>query len=503
MGVRKEGIALYRPLRFPTQRRHPPVKHDVNMLEGSPFVKIILFVLPLIAVNLLQALYSAADMMVVGLSGVGDAVGAVGATSAFTNLLLNLFIGFSSGANVVAARSNGARDTDSVSRTVHTAITMSLIFGCCGALLGAVFAKPVYVAMGNSGTLLSLSLLYTYIYLAGLPFLALTNYASALLHAKGDTKTPLYVLSLTGLFNVGLNLLFVLALDMSVDGVALATSISNLASAVVLLLALRRTEGAFHLRLRSLRLDRKIFAEIIRIGLPAGIQASMFSLSNILIHSSVLQIDRTLAPNAAYSPVIKGSSVVQNLETFSYAFANAACSATVTFVSCHDGTRDYRRMPRVIAALYIVMMLCCILPVAVLFLLRDPLLALYDVSLIEGDKLAQIAYDTAITRMVVIWFSFPLQGLMQVASHILRGLGKSISPMLVNVFAVCGIRVLWVYTFFRYSPDFLTLYLSYPVTWALTFLIMLPMSIVALRKRARAAAAAIPSIEEKELCHES
>ena len=503
MGVRKEGIALYRPLRFPTQRRHPPVKHDINMLEGSPFVKIILFVLPLIAVNLLQALYSAADMMVVGLSGVGDAVGAVGATSSFTNLLLNLFIGFSSGANVVAARSNGAKDTDSVSRTVHTAITMALIFGCGGALLGAVFAKPVYVAMGNSGTLLELSLLYTYIYLAGMPFLALTNYASALLHAKGDTKTPLYVLSLTGLFNVGLNLLFVLALDMPVDGVALATSISNLASAVVLLLALRRTEGAFHLRLRCLRLDRKIFAEIIRIGLPAGIQASMFSLSNILIHSSVLQIDRTLAPNAAYSPVIKGSSVVANLATFANAFVSAACSATVTFVSCHDGAKDYRRMRRVIAAIYVAALLCAVLPAAVLLLFRKPLLAMYGVSAVAGDALSQIAYDTAMTRMWITVGGFVLISEMNVAGGILRGLGYSISPMLINLVSVCGIRVLWVFTFFRMSPDFFTLYLSYPVTWLLTLAIMLPFGLISLRKRARAAAAATPLNEEKEISYES
>lgn len=495
---------MHRPLHPPARRRHLFGRRDINMLEGSPFVKILLFILPLIAVNLLQALYSAADMMVVGLSGIGDAVGAVGATSSFTNLLLNLFIGFSSGANVVAARSNGAKDADGVSRTVHTAITMALIFGCGGALFGAALAKPVYVAMGNSGTLLELSLLYTYIYLAGMPFLALTNYASALLHAKGDTKTPLYVLSLTGLLNVGLNLLFVLAFDMSVDGVALATSVSNLASAVALLLALRRAEVPFRLHLRKLCLERRIFGEIIRIGLPAGIQASMFSLSNILIHSSVMQIDRALTPaGAAYSPVIKGSSAVQNLEGFAYSFSSAVTNASITFVSCHDGAKDYRRMRRVIAAIYVAALLCAVLPAAVLLLFRKPLLAMYGVSAVAGDALSQIAYDTAMTRMWITMGGFVLISEMNVAGGILRGLGYSISPMLINLVSVCGIRVLWVFTFFRMSPDFFTLYLSYPVTWLLTLAIMLPFGLISLRKRARVSTEITPLNEEKELCHES
>ncbi len=465
---------MHRPLRI-QQPRHAVVRRrDINMLEGSPFVKILLFALPLMAVNLLQSLYNAADMMVVSLSSAPDAVGAVGVTSSFLNLILNLFIGFSSGANVVAARNHGAGDGEGVSRTVHTAICMSVIFGVGAMTVGMVLARPVYVAMGNSGTLLELSLLYTYIYLAGLPFLALTNYASALLHAKGDTRTPLYVLSMTGLLNVVLNLLFVLVLDMTVDGVSLATSISNAVSAVLLLWRLARAEGYFRFRLRALRIDRAVFREVIRIGVPAGIQSSMFSLSNILIHSSVLQVNNAVTPaGAAYAPVVKGSGAAQNIETFAYAGSNAVTNAAITFTSCHVGAKKHKRIRRVTVCCYLATLLLVAVIVVPLLLFRDPLLSLYGVKALEGDLLSQIAYDTASTRMFIILGTFLLVAYMNVAGGVLRGLGLSITPMLINVFSVCGIRVLWVYTAFRVSPTFATLYLSYPVTWAITFAIML------------------------------
>ena len=491
---------MHRPLRIREVRHATPRGRDVNMLEGSPFVKILAFALPLMAVNLLQSLYNAADMMVVSLSSAPDAVGAVGVTSSYLNLMLNLFIGFSAGANVVASRCNGADDEKGISRTVHTAILMACIFGVGAMSVGMLLARPVYVLMGNSGTLLELSLLYSYIYFAGMPFLALTNYASALLHAKGDTRTPFYVLSATGLLNVGLNLFFVLALDMSVDGVALATSIANAVSAALLLWRLSRAEGGFCFRFRLLRIDRAVFREVVRIGVPAGIQSSMFSISNILIHSSVLQINNALAPaGAAYAPVIKGSGSAQNIETFAYAGSNAVTNAAITFTSCHVGAKKEKRLPRVVLNYYLVTLLLVAATVLPLWLFRDPLLSLYGIKPIAGDALSQIAYDTAITRMEIILGTFLLVAFMNVSSGVLRGFGFSLTPMLVNVIFVCGIRVLWVYTVFRWYPNFAALYLSYPVTWVLTFAVMLTIGCVALRRAIRNRnQKSAETVEEKE-----
>lgn len=477
---------MHRPLRI-QQARHAVIRRrDINMLEGSPFVKILLFALPLMAVNLLQSLYNAADMMVVSLSSAPDAVGAVGVTSSYLNLMLNLFIGFSAGANVVAARCNGAQDEQGISRTVHTAICMAGIFGVGAAAVGMLLARPVYTLMGNSGTLLELSLLYSYIYFAGMPFLALTNYASALLHAKGDTRTPFFVLSTTGILNVGLNLFFVLVLDMTVDGVALATSIANVVSAALLLWRLSRAEGGFRFRPRLLRVDRAVFREVVRIGVPAGIQSSMFSISNILIHSSVLQINNAVTPaGAAYAPVIKGSGAAQNIETFAYAGSNAVTNAAITFTSCHVGAQKEKRLPRVMLNYYLSTLLLVAATVLPLWLLRDPLLSLYGIQAVAGDTLSVIAYETAITRMEIILGTFLLVAYMNVAGGVLRGFGFSLTPMLINVVSVCGIRVLWVYTVFRWYPTFAALYLSYPVTWAITFAVMLVIGIVAVKRRIR------------------
>ena len=221
------------------RHHHTPKGRNIEMTEGNLFIKLLLFALPLMATSLLQTMYNAADMMIVSYSSAPDAVGAIGSTSSFLNLMLNLFIGFSVGANVEASRRFGAKDEEGISRVVHTSIWMALIFATGASIFGHAISRPLLISMGNSGTLLELAVLYTRIYLSGLPFLALTNYSSALLRAKGDTKTPLFVLSCTGLLNVGLNLFFVKVLDMTVDGVALATLIANATSALVLLLRLR------------------------------------------------------------------------------------------------------------------------------------------------------------------------------------------------------------------------------------------------------------------------
>ena len=272
------------------------VKKNLDFTEGKVFLKIVLFILPIIATNLLQVLYNAADMMVVSLSSEPNAVGAIGTTGAFINLIVNVFIGFSVGANVVVAREIGAKDQSRVQKAVHTSLLMAVAFGFVGMGIGLLVSRPVLSFMGNTGSLLELAVAYTDIYFCGVPFLALTNYLIAIFRAKGDAKTPLVVLTSTGVLNVALNLFFVLVTGMSVEGVALATGISNVVSFILLLWKLHRDRDDTKFSFRKLKMDWNAFRDIVVNGLPAGIQGALFSLSNMLIQSSIVQVNNAVVP---------------------------------------------------------------------------------------------------------------------------------------------------------------------------------------------------------------
>ena len=250
------------------------VKSQKNFTEGKIFTQLLLFILPIMATNLLQVLYNAADMMVVSLSHEVNAVGAIGTTSSFLHLVVNLFIGFSVGANVVVARAIGANDRESAQKAVHTSLLMAVMFGMVSSLLGILLSKPILTAIGNTGNLLDLSVKYARIYLLGVPFLALTNYLSAIFRAKGDAKTPLLVLSVAGIANVLLNMFFVLVLGMSVEGVAIATMSANVLSFAVLLWKLAKAKDFTTFSVKYFAMDKASFKEIVRIGLPAGIQSA-------------------------------------------------------------------------------------------------------------------------------------------------------------------------------------------------------------------------------------
>ena len=462
---------------------HTARARESDMTSGNLFMGILMFALPLMATGLLQTLYNAADMIVVSYSSAPDAVGAIGATSAFLNLMLNLFIGFSVGANVEAARCHGAGDGQGVSRVVHTSLLTSVIFGGGVMLIGLALDEPILRAMGNAGALLELSLTYTRIYLLGLPFLALSNYASALLRAKGDTATPLFVFSCTGLLNVGLNLLFVLGLDMTVDGVALATLLSNLCSAFWLLIRLGCDKSDFGFSFKRLRLHGKTLVAILGIGVPAGIQSCLFSLSNLFIQSSVLSLDAAAAPpDAAYRPVMKGSGASANVEAFAHAGCNATYSAAITFTGCHVGARKPERIGRVVLYSHLVTLLLTTALSLLTIALHEPLLALYHVEEVAGDPLSAIALDAARQRLFVVMLSLTLGAFMDVALGTLRGLGRSLASMLIALVGVCGLRLLWLVTVFRTLPSMRGLYLCYPVTWLLTWLIALALTVILLSR---------------------
>ena len=455
----------------------------VEITSGPMFFSIIKFILPLMATNLLQQFYHAADLMVAGLSSAPDAVGAIGSTSSFLSLINHLFVGFSVGANVVVARCIGAGDKEKITRATHTAICMGVLFGAIGATVGIVLARPVLGAMGYEGNLLMLGTRYAYIYLACLPFMSLTHFLSAVLQAQGNTKTPLYVMMLAGALNVGMNLFFVLVVGLSVEGVAIATAIANLVSACILWMYLARRGGDCRISFRKLRIHREQCAEIARVGFPSGIQTSLFSLSNILIQSSVLQVNNAITPvGSTYAPVMRGDAAVGSLETFVFTALSAVTVAASTFTAQNAGANNYARVRRAFG--YVLMIAVCIGAVmsTVGMLVREPLVALYGVR-DEGDILSAIALDTSWKRMVWKWPAFCVYAVMNTCAGTIRGMGKSALAALITFFGTCAFRIVWIYTVFRHFESLDAIYISYPISWFLTGVCFLITVFAVLRKK--------------------
>ena len=462
-------------------------KSGIDMTKGSLFVGILRFILPLIVTNLLQQLYHAADVVVVGLSSDPNAIGAVSSTGTYLTLIRNIFIGFSVGASVVTARAIGAGKEEDTSRSVHTSVCMGALFGVLGGALGMLLLRPVFLLMGYEGSLLTLGLRYSYIYLACLPFLSLTNILSAVLHAKGDTKTSLWVLSGTGVLNVLLNILFVVGFGMSVEGVAIATAVANLVSAVLLWAVLAKAEDASRLSFRLLRISKAHFRDVARIGFPSGIQSAFFSLSNLLITSSILEVNALLTPaGSLYDPVVKGNAAASGIENFLFAAMNAVNSTASTLIGQNVGKGDHRRVRRAFFTLCGTACLIAVLMSGACILLRDPLLALYGVRT-GGDTLGKIAYDTAITRVLCKWPTFVFYAFYISVAGTLRGLGKSSLSASIAFVGTCIFRVVWITTVFRVFVTLESIYVSYPISWLLTGAVGLVFLLHFLRKKLHAA----------------
>ncbi len=478
------------------------VKRKVDFTEGRVFLKLLLFVLPIVATNLLQTFYNAADMMVVSLSKDGqNAVGAIGTTNSFIHLIVNIFIGFAVGANVVVAREIGAKNRERTQNAVHTSLIMAVIFGLLGMVLGIAIANPVMQAMGNTDRLLTLSVRYTCLYFAGVPFLALTNFLMAIFRAKGDAKTPLVVLMLAGLLNVGLNFFFVMALDMSVEGVAIATALSNVASAGILLIKLARDKDDTTFSWKHLKIDRAAFKDMLRNGLPAGLQGALFALSNMFIQSSIVRMDKLLKPTGAEdTPVVNGNAAATNLEGFIFTAMNSVYQGAITFTSQNVGAQKPHRVWKILYSCLAIVTTIGVTLSGVVYLCRVPFLGLYGVKTGVEGSLDYLAYTTAVTRFKYICLTYFLCGIMDVCSGVLRGLGRSFTAMTISLIGACLLRIVWVWTIF---PVYLTLdsiYVSYPISWLLTFMVAFAFIQVILRKilnRARALHAGDPSLNEK------
>ncbi len=426
-------------------------KYEIDMIHGPLLGKILLFTLPLMASSILQLLFNAADIIVVGRYAGSDALAAVGSTGALINLLTNMFIGFSVGANVLVARYYGAGKPDEVSDTVHTSVMLSIIGGVLLAVIGIIFAAPLLELMGTPENVLPLAALYVRIYFAGMPVILLYNYGSAILRAIGDTKRPLYYLAVAGVLNIILNLIFVIVFQLSVAGVALATIISQTLSAVLVIRCLMHTEGGCHLDLRRLKIHSHKLWKILQLGLPAGLQGSIFSLSNVLIQSSV---------NSFGAMAMAGNPAAANIEGFTYVAMNAFYQAAITFVSQNMGAMEFKRIKRIAWQ--------CLACVTVTGLLLGNLSFFFGHQLlgIYSDEAEVIQYG--IYRMEVIATTYFLCGIMDVCVGCLRGIGYSFLPMVVSLLGACGFRILWIFTIFRGHHDLHTLYISYPISWAIT-----------------------------------
>ena len=430
--------------------------HNIDMCNGPVLPGIIAFSLPLMLSGCLQLLFNAADVIVVGRFAGKESLAAVGSTSSLTNLLVNLFIGLSIGANVAVGHTLGSDDKQGTKDNVHTAVTISLISGVVLVGIGLLFTRPLLVLMGAPSDVLDKAALYLKIIFIGMPATMAYNFGSAILRATGDTKRPLYFLSVAGVVNVILNLFFVIVLHMDVAGVALATIIAQCISAALILLCLCRTDGPCRLDIKKLYISPDRLSRMMQIGLPAGIQGSLFSFSNVLIQSSI---------NSFGSVVVAGSSAGASIEQFVYISMNAVHQATVSFTSQNTGARKPERINQILfSGLGLVTVIGLILGIGV-NLLGTPLLSIYssDPAVIAAGSIR------------LLWISAPyfLCGIMEVIMGIMRGLGYAITPMVVSLSGACLFRIFWLATIFAWFPTQSVLYLSYPVSWILTTLIHL------------------------------
>ena len=440
-----------------------------SFTEGAILPLMIRYTLPLIFTNLLQVLYTFADNLIVEFSGVPDAVGAIGTTTAFINLAVNIFIGCSIGTKVVVARCIGAGDERKVKEAVHTSIAMSVLLGILCAAVGIFLSRPLLCAMGNRGTLLELAVTYTNIYFLSVPFTAVTNFAIAILGADGDTKTPLYILSLSGLLNVILNLFFVLVCGMNVDGVAIATVISAALSALLLILHLMRTKGVCRLTLKHLSIRPGVLREVLLIGMPAAMQNALFSLSHLLVQSSILTVNNAaVGAQSSFQPIVKGCSVSVSIESIACTAINAIGNAAVPFIAQNNGAGNAERMVKGRRIWYVAVCVTAAALSMLLLLFLDPLLSLYGISTNASDPLIRLAYEAALTRMQVMFIPYFLLGAMEVGGAVLQGLGKAMTASAVSLIGSCLFRVIWLLTIFRIWPTLTVIFLSFPISWLIT-----------------------------------
>jgi putative MATE family efflux protein len=421
-----------------------------DMCSGPLFSKILIFALPIMAMNILQLLFNTADMVVVGRFSGSGALAAVGATGPLINLIVNLFMGLSVGTSVIVAQDSGAGEQAAVSRSVHTSIAISIIGGLIVMVMGLVLCEPLLKMMGTPEDIFGLSVLYMKIYFISMPASMVYNFAAAILRAVGDSRRPMYYLIITGALHVIFNLFFVIELHMSVDGVAWATVISQYLSVLLIMMCLSRYDGAIRFIPRKMRIDGDKLKSIVRIGLPAGLQGLLFSISNVMIQSAV---------NSFGSTMVAASSAAGNVESYIGTTMNAYYNAAITFTGQNMGAKKYDRIDTVAKVCTVLIFATWILMGGATLLFGRPLLGIFtsDPQVIELGMLR-------INVMMVAYFTC---GIMNVYPGLTRAMGYSILPMLSTLVGACLMRIVWLATIFTWYPTEIMLFACYPVTWAL------------------------------------
>lgn len=433
------------------KKRERRGRYEIDMTNGPLFGKIVTFAVPLALSGVLQLLFNAADMVVAGQFAGPQALAAVGSTGALINLIINLFIGLSVGVNVLVARYFGSGQQKDLSETAHTAILTSLVSGVALIFIGFVLSRPLLTLMGTPEDVIDHSVLYMRIYFAGMPVIMLYNFGGAILRAVGDTRRPLYFLTLAGVVNVCMNLFFVIILKMGVAGVATATVLSQCISAALVLRCLVKSDAAYRVDLKQLRIVKGKLIQMMKIGIPAGIQGATFSISNVLIQSTI---------NSFGSVAMAGATASSNLEGFLFTVVDAFTQAAQSFTSQNYGARKPERVSRVYHICLASAAIVTVLMGGGSYLVGRSLLGLYTTE-------AQVV-EYGMRRMLITMVPYFTIVLMNVTVGVLRGLGSSILPMMMSIGGTCGLRILWIYTILPLNPTWEMLFLSYPITWLIT-----------------------------------
>lgn len=423
---------------------------DLDMINGPLVSRMLIFALPIMVMNILQLLFNTADMIVVGRFSGSLALAAVGATGPLINLIINLFMGLSVGTSVIVAQDYGSGNPDEISRTVHTSIYISIIGGLAAMIIGLVFCEPMLRLMGTPEDILSMSVLYMKIYFMGLPASMIYNFGAAILRSVGDSRRPMNFLIISGMVNVVLNLVFVIVFNMSVAGVAWATVISQYLSMVLVINCLYKSDRAIRFVPQQLRINKQKLKNILRIGLPAGLQGTLFSISNVLIQSAV---------NSFGSVMVAASSAAGNVEGLLGTTMNAYYNAAITFTGQNMGAKKYDRIDSIAKVSTIFVFVTWIILGGLVLVFGELLLSLYTPN--------PEVIELGMLRLQVMMAAYFTCGIMNVFPGLTRGMGYSMLPMLCTLVGACLMRIVWLVTVFAWYPTVVVLFLAYPVTWAL------------------------------------
>ena len=429
------------------------ISYRMDMTEGPLTTKIIKFTIPVMLTGILQLLFNTADVIVVGRFTGKTALAAVGSTGSLINLLVSLFMGLSIGTNVLVARYQGAKDDKAVSETVHTSIALGIVGGLILLIIGVVATRPLLEMMATPEDVIDQSTLYMRILFFGMPLNLILNFGAAILRAIGDTKRPLYYLTIAGVINLFLNIVLVTVFSLGVAGVAIATVISEGVSCVLILLCLKHETGAIRLYFNRIKINPSKCVDIMKIGLPAGLQGCIFSISNVLIQSSV---------NSFGSTVMAGNTAASNIEGFVYVSMNSLYQTCISFTSQNFGAGKFKRIKMVL--------INCLVIVAITGLVLGNSAYFFGKFLLSAYNNEAEVISYGLIRLSIISTMYFLCGLMDVMVGAMRGIGYSILPMIVSLVGACGLRIVWIYTVFVKFRTLDILFISYPVTWTITFL---------------------------------